>query len=144
MAAYLPCAGGAPRSWTVVSSILAPFLGSFDVPFGAGQACNYPVPLGLQLARLLAIGATLSGATPVHLAVSRSRLAPPFAAEQDARETSDLAASSLAAVREARPTTRASPYANPSNELLLSWHRSGGLWPGRPGTCPCSGDQPRD
>lgn len=78
MAAYLPCAGGAPRSWTVVSSILAPFLGSFDVPFGAGQACNYPVPLELQLARLLAIGATLSGATPVHLAVSRSRLAPPL------------------------------------------------------------------
>lgn len=78
MAAYLPCAGGAPRSWTAVASTLAPFLGSFDVPFGAGQARNYPVPLGLQLARLLAIGATLSGATPVHLAVSRSRLAPPL------------------------------------------------------------------
>lgn len=74
MAAYLPCAGGAPPFWTAVSSTLALFLGSFDVPFGAGQACSYPVPLGLQLARLLAIGATLSGATSVLFAVSRSQL----------------------------------------------------------------------
>jgi len=74
MAAYLPCAGGAPPFWTAVSSTLALFLGSFDVPFGAGQACNYPVRLGLQMARLLAISATVSDATSVLFAVSGSQL----------------------------------------------------------------------
>ena len=72
--AYPPCTGGAPPFWTAVSSTLALFLGSFDVPFGTSEACSYPIPLGLQLARLLAIGATLSGATSVLFAVSRSQL----------------------------------------------------------------------
>ena len=74
LAAYLPCAGDAPPFWTAITSTLALLLGNFDVPFGAGQACAYPVPLGLQLARLLAIVATLSGATSVLFAVSRSQL----------------------------------------------------------------------
>lgn len=74
MAAYLPCTGDSPPFWTAVSSTLALFLGSYETPFGPGQACAYPVPLGLQLARLLAIFATLSGAASVLFAVSRSQL----------------------------------------------------------------------
>lgn len=74
MAAYLPCTGDSPPFWTAVTSTLALLLGSFEVPFGEGEACHYPVPLGLQLARLLAIVATLSGATSVLFAVSRSQL----------------------------------------------------------------------
>lgn len=74
MAAYLPCTGDAPPFWTAVTATLALLLGSFDTPFGVGQACEYPVPLGLQLARLLAILATLSGATSVLFSVSRSQL----------------------------------------------------------------------
>ena len=62
---YLPCTGDSPPFWTAVTSTLALLLGSFEVPFGEGEACHYPVPLGLQLARLLAIVATLSGATSV-------------------------------------------------------------------------------
>ncbi|MBK9697571.1 MAG: hypothetical protein IPO80_09390 [Propionibacteriaceae bacterium] len=74
MAAYLPCTGDAPPFWAAVTATLALLLGSFEAPFGAGEACPYAVPLGLQLARLLAIVATLSGATSVLFAVSRSQL----------------------------------------------------------------------
>lgn len=74
MAAYLPCTGEAPPFWTAVTATFALLLGSFEAPFGAGQACAHAVPLGLQLARLLAIVATLSGATSVLFAVSRSQL----------------------------------------------------------------------
>ncbi|MCA0306853.1 MAG: hypothetical protein LCH87_05720 [Actinobacteria bacterium] len=74
VAAYLPCTGDGPPLWDALSNAFALFLGSFEQPFGPGQACAYPTPLALQVARLLAILATLSGATSVLFSVSRSQL----------------------------------------------------------------------
>lgn len=74
MAAYLPCTGDAPPFWTAVTASFSLLLGNFEAAFGTGQACAHQVPLGLQLGRLLAILATLSGAASVLFAVSRSQL----------------------------------------------------------------------
>lgn len=74
IAAYLPCAGAAPPFWDALSNAFALFLGSFERPFGPGEACVYQVPLALQLARLFAIVATLTGATSVLFSVYRSQL----------------------------------------------------------------------
>ncbi len=74
LSAYVPCTGDAPVFWDAVSNSFALFLGSFERPFGPGEACTYPVPLALQLARLLAIVATLTGATSLLFSVYRSQL----------------------------------------------------------------------
>lgn len=74
LAAYLPCSDDGPPLWDAVTATLALFLGNFERPFGEGEACVYAVPLGLQVARLTAIVATLSGVTSVIFAVSRSQL----------------------------------------------------------------------
>ncbi|MCC6495941.1 MAG: hypothetical protein IT193_06735 [Propionibacteriaceae bacterium] len=74
IAAYLPCSGSAPPFWDALSNSFALFLGSFERPFGPGEVCAYPVPLALQLARLLAILATLTGATSVLFSLYRSQL----------------------------------------------------------------------
>ncbi len=74
LAAYLPCTGQTPAFWDALSNTLTLFLGSFERPFGPGEACSHPVPLALPLARLLAVVATLTGATSLLLSVYRSQL----------------------------------------------------------------------
>lgn len=71
---YLPCPGDGPVVWDAFNSTLSLFFGSFDKPFGPGEACGYPTPVGMHIARGLALLATASGATTVLLSLSRSQL----------------------------------------------------------------------
>lgn len=71
---YLPCPGDGPPVWDAFSSTISLFLGSFDKPFGPGEVCSYPTPVGMHIARGLALLATASGATSVMLSLSRSQL----------------------------------------------------------------------
>lgn len=71
---YLPCPGDGPPFWDAFSSTISLFLGSFDKPFGPGEACLYPTPVGMHIARGMALLATASGATTVLLTLSRSQL----------------------------------------------------------------------
>lgn len=71
---YLPCPGDGPPVWDAFSSTISLFLGSFDKPFGPGEICAYPTPVGMHIARGLALLATASGATSVMLSLSRTQL----------------------------------------------------------------------
>ena len=71
---YLPCPGDGPPVWDAFSSTISLFLGSFDKPYGPGEICAYPTPVGMHIARGLALLATASGATSVMLSLSRSQL----------------------------------------------------------------------
>lgn len=71
---YLPCPGDGPPVWDAFSSTVSLFLGSFDKPFGPGEVCAYATPVGMHIARGLALLATASGATSVMLSLSRSQL----------------------------------------------------------------------
>lgn len=71
---YLPCPGDGPPVWDAFSSTISLFLGSFDKPFGPGEVCSYTTPVGMHIARGLALLATASGATSVMLSLSRSQL----------------------------------------------------------------------
>ena len=71
---YLPCPGDGPPVWDAFSSTISLFLGSFDKPYGPGEVCAYPTPVGMHIARGLALLATASGATTVLLSLSRSQL----------------------------------------------------------------------
>lgn len=71
---YLPCPGDGPPFWDAFNSTLSLFFGSFDKPFGPGEICAYPTPVGMHIARGLALLATTSGATSVMLTLSRSQL----------------------------------------------------------------------
>ncbi|MCW5951957.1 MAG: hypothetical protein KIT69_06845, partial [Propionibacteriaceae bacterium] len=71
---YLPCPGDGPPIWDAFNSTLSLFFGSFDKPFGPGEVCGYPTPVGMHIARGLALLATASGATTVMLSLSRSQL----------------------------------------------------------------------
>lgn len=71
---YLPCPGDGPPGWDAFSSTLSLFFGSFEKPFGPGEVCSYPTPVGMHVARGLALLATASGATTVLLTLSRSQL----------------------------------------------------------------------
>lgn len=74
LAAYLPCSGPAPAGWQAITSTLALFVGNFDVPFGAGEACAYEVPLALHVARLAALAATLTSVLSVVASMSRAQM----------------------------------------------------------------------
>ena len=71
---YLPCPGDGPPFWDAFNSTLSLFLGSFDKPFGPGEVCAYPTPVGMHIVRGLALLATASGATSVMLSLSRSQI----------------------------------------------------------------------
>lgn len=71
---YLPCPGDGPPVWDAFNSTLSLFFGSFDKPFGPGEVCAYPTPVGMHIARGLALLATASGATTVLLSLSRAQL----------------------------------------------------------------------
>ncbi len=71
---YLPCPGDGPPIWDAFNSTISLFLGSFDKPFGPGEVCAYPTPVGMHIVRGLALLATTSGATAVILSLSRSQL----------------------------------------------------------------------
>ena len=71
---YLPCPEDGPPVWEAINSTLSLFFGSFEKPFGPGEACVYPTPLGMHVARGFALLATASGAISVLLTVSRSQL----------------------------------------------------------------------
>ncbi|MBK8464134.1 MAG: hypothetical protein IPL36_14305 [Nigerium sp.] len=74
MAAYLPCSGSAPTGWQALTSTIGLFIGAFDEPFGAGQACTHEVPLALHVARLAALSATLTSVLTVVASMSRTQM----------------------------------------------------------------------
>jgi len=58
---YLHCENGQAPGWTALAWTLSLFLGSVQEPFGSSPSCPAPMPLALQLARLLALAATFLG-----------------------------------------------------------------------------------
>lgn len=60
-ASFLPCAGGQAPGVAPLSWVLMLFTGSLEPRFGSGTGCPGQLPLALQFARILCLGATFVG-----------------------------------------------------------------------------------